>query len=280
MKINARKEKQAECRHCQHSGFEMALIVNLFQRERFLMRYAVLMFALLLAAGLLWALDDRVVREVNVWAKPMKFMAATGWLALTTAVFLALLPTNARAQRSVQVMVWVLVLTSAFEVGYITLQGALGNGSHYNVTHPLLAVMFGLMATAAVGLTATQGYLAWVVNKSGLTWGQPVFVQSVVWGLALTFVLATVSGFVLGGLQPPPGQGLPVVGWHLSGGDARPAHFLGVHANQLLPLLGLALMLVRRLTPRAAMGILYAGVALYVLAWAWLSASALAGRVA
>jgi hypothetical protein len=252
----------------------------LFQRERWLMRYTVLMFALLLVAGLLWTVDGRVVREVNVWAKPMKFMAATGWMALTTAVFLALLPTHARAQRSVQGMVWVLVLTSAFEVGYITLQGALGNASHYNVSHPLLAVMFGLMALAAVGLTATQGYLAWVVMKNGLTWGQSVFVQSVVWGLALTFVLATVSGFVLGGLQPPSGQGLPVVGWHLSGGDARPAHFLGVHANQLLPLLGLALMQVRGLTPRAAMGILYAGVALYVLAWAWLSASALAGRVA
>jgi hypothetical protein len=47
-----------------------------------------------------------------------------------------------------------------------------------------------------------------------------------------------------------------------------------------LPLWGLALMQVRGLTPRAAMGTLYAGVALYVLAWAWLSVSALAGRVA
>jgi hypothetical protein len=258
----------------------MSLIVNLFQRERFLMRYTVLMFALLLVAGLLWTVDGRVVREVNVWAKPMKFMAAVGWMALTTAVFLTLLPAHARAQRSVQVMVWVLVLTSAFEVGYITLQGALGNGSHYNVSHPLLALMFGLMATAAVGLTATQGYLAWVVNKNGLTWGQPVFVQSVVWGLALTFVLATISGFALGGLQPPAGQGLPVVGWHLSGGDVRPAHFLGVHANQLLPLWGLVLMRLSGVQPRVAMVLLYTGVALYVLAWAWLSASALAGRVA
>ena len=250
------------------------------RRERGLVRYGVLMFALLLIAAVLWAVDERVVREVNVWAKPMKFMAAGGLMALTTAVFLAGLPAHARAQRSVQLMVWVMVLTSAFEVGYITLQGALGNGSHYNVSHPLLAVMFGLMATAAVGLTATQGYLAWVVKQHGLTWGQPVFVQSVVWGLALTFVLATVSGFVLGGLQPPPGQGLPLVGWHLSGGDARPAHFLGVHANQLLPLLGLALMRLRGWQPRLTMGLLYAGVALYVLAWTWLTASALAGRVA
>jgi hypothetical protein len=258
----------------------MSVIFGLYRRERLLVRYAALMFALLLATGLLWAVDGRVIRDVNVWAKPMKFMAATGCLALTTAMFLAWLPAHARAQRSVQLMVWVMVLTSAFEVGYITLQGALGNGSHYNVSHPILAVMFGLMALAAVGLTATQGYLAWVVKQHGLTCGQPVFVQSVVWGLALTFVLATVSGFVLGGLQPPPGQGLPLVGWHLSGGDARPAHFLGVHANQLLPLLGLALMRLRGWQPRVTMGLLYAGVTLYVLAWTWLSASALAGRVA
>ena len=118
------------------------------RRERGLVRYGVLMFAVLLIAAVLWAVDDRVVREVNVWAKPMKFMAAGGLMALTTAVFLAGLPAHARAQRSVQLMVWVLVLTSAFEVGYITLQGALGNGSHYNVSHPLLALMFGLMAIA------------------------------------------------------------------------------------------------------------------------------------
>ncbi|MFM2073759.1 MAG: hypothetical protein RJB34_64 [Pseudomonadota bacterium] len=261
----------------------LLMIWGLLRRERVLGRYALLMLALLCVAGGLWLFDMREVREVNVWVKPMKFMAATAFFALTTAVCLALLPAQARALRSVHIMVGVSVLTSAFEVGYITLQGALGNGSHYNVSSLGLALMFGLMALAAVGLTATQGVLAWVVHRHGLTWGEPVFVRSVVVGLGLTFVLATVSGFVLGGLQPPPGQGLPVLGWHLSGGDARPAHFLGVHANQLLPLLGLALMQAqwRGLNARTAMALLYAGVALYVLAWGWwLSASALAGRVA
>jgi hypothetical protein len=67
----------------------------------------------------------------------------------------------------------------------------------------------------------------------------------VVLGLVLTFVLATVSGFHLGGQQPPAGMGLPIVGWHIGGPDARPAHFLGVHAQQLLPLAGFALQLSR-----------------------------------
>jgi len=60
----------------------------------------------------------------------------------------------------------------------------------------------------------------------------------VVIGLVLTFVLATASGFMLGGQQPPPGLGVPFLGWHIGQADARPAHFMGLHAHQLLPLAG------------------------------------------
>jgi hypothetical protein len=54
----------------------------------------------------------------------------------------------------------------------------------------------------------------------------------------------------LGGRQPPAGVGLPLLGWHLSGGDARPAHFLGIHAHQIIPLAGLA---IQRLSPSSTL---------------------------
>jgi hypothetical protein len=88
----------------------------------------------------------------------------------------------------------------------------------------------------------------------------------------MTFVLATASGFLLGGQQPPAGVGLPVLGWHIDGPDARPAHFLGVHAQQLLPLFGWLLQ-NRRVSHGLRWLVLVASG--YGLLWAWLVAGAL-----
>lgn len=82
--------------------------------------------------------------------------------------------------------------------------------------------------------------------------------------------MATVTGFMLGGSQPPAGIGLPVVGWHLTGGDVRPAHFLGVHAQQLIPLAG---FLLQRSAGRAAGFWLATFVAAYSATWLLLAAA-------
>jgi hypothetical protein len=42
-------------------------------------------------------------------------------------------------------------------------------------------------------------------------------------------------------LQPPDVAGLLFFGWSPSSGDLRPAHFLGIHSEHLLPAAGLAL---------------------------------------
>jgi hypothetical protein len=48
-----------------------------------------------------------------------------------------------------------------FEVAYIAYKAALGSASHYNTSDSWHTAMFGLMAIAAIGLTASQGWLAW-----------------------------------------------------------------------------------------------------------------------
>ena len=238
--------------------------------SKFLVVYALIMLACLLLTYA-WSLNDhRFIREVGIWVKPMKFMASTALFALTTVWVLKVAHSSVDQTFVFGWIVALLVATSLFEVVYISYQASQGSGSHYNVSDPFHAFMFGVMAIAAVGLTASQAWLAWEIWKEQKSADIPVETLGVIIGLVLTFVLSTVSGFMLGGNQPPAGQGLPIVGWHLYK-DIRPAHFLGVHAQQLIPLLGL--IAAKFMDSFGHIGLL-AGSLLYVVLWGistWLS---------
>lgn len=238
--------------------------------SKFLVSYGLLML-LVLMLTYAWSINDqRLIRDVGVWVKPMKFMAATSLFALTTVWVLKV--ANSHVEHS-QAFIWItalLVSTSLFEVVYISYQASQGAASHYNVSDPFHAFMFGVMGIAAVGLTASQAWLAWEIWQEQRGSAMSVETLGVIMGLVLTFVLSTISGFMLGGNQPPAGQGLPLVGWHFFK-DIRPAHFLGVHAQQLIPLWGL--MAANFMGSLAQSGLI-AGTCLYILLWGtatWLS---------
>ncbi len=235
--------------------------------------YGLLMAALLLPTYALSWFDARTLRDVGIWAKPMKFMAGTALFALTTVWLTLLVPGRVGQGQSFQWIAALIIVTSLFEVVYITSQASLGEGSHYNTTDPVRAILFGLMAVAAVGLVASQAWLAWVIWKAlGTTVLTPT-IMAVLLGLVLTFVLSTVSGFMLGGKQPPAGVGWPVVGWH-TWQDLRPAHFLAVHAQQFIPLVGL---LAERVGGQAAMPGVITFTISYLAAWLVLSVMGMAG---
>ena len=110
------------------------------------------------------------------------------------------------------------------------------------------------MGLGALAMTATQPVLAWQIVRYGRDELHPTWRAAVVAGLVLTFLLGAGAGGLLGSMQPPAGTGLPVVGWHMAGADLRPAHFLGLHAQQFLPLAGLALLGLPRRTAAWALG--------------------------
>ena len=159
-------------------------------------------------------------------------------------------------------------------MAYITYQAHLGEASHYNRSDLKHALLFGLMALSAVGLTASQGWLAIKIWQNNKIDAMSVITLSVVIGLALTFLLATVSGFMLGRQQPPSGQGLPFMGWHLYG-DIRPAHFLGVHAQQLIPIIGL--LSERFIKPFNKIRFVTIASIFYVVTWLMLTGLSLTG---
>jgi hypothetical protein len=249
---------------------------ELMLRERRLAIYGAVLLALLLPMALAWGLDDRVLRGANVWLKPMKFALSIGLLALTTAWFVGHLPAERRAGRAIDRIVWLLIGAGSFELAYITLQAALGEGSHYNVGDALHATMYTLMGIGALVLTATQPMLAWQLLRHADPSRPAVYRQAVLIGLVLTFVFGAGVGGLLSALSPASGGPvLPLFGWSLGGGDLRPAHFVGIHAEQMLPFIG---FIVTRFQPARARAVVWASALLYALLFVALFTWGLAGR--
>jgi hypothetical protein len=247
------------------------LWLDAWHGDRLLMLLAALLLAALLPMALGLALDERTLRGVNVWVKPLKFALSLAVLAWTTAYFARLVDPARR--RSLAVVRWTLIGAALFEIAYIVLQAARGEGSHYNVGDPLHGALYMLMGVGALLLTGTQGLLAWQVARHARPGLDPAFQTAVVTGLAFAFVLGTASGAPLSALQPPDASALPVLGWHLVG-DLRPAHFVGLHAEQALPLLG-AWLAARR--PGQGRAVVLAAAAAWLLLFVALMALGLSG---
>ena len=198
---------------------------------------AALALGVVVMLGLLFV-DDRLLRGTWVWAKPIKFCLSLALLAWTSAFFMTLLPAARRGSMTVRGVAAVIVGAGSFELLYIVWQAAHGQPSHFFVSDPFHAAMYALMGVGAMSLTASQGVLAWQVHRHAGVGIGPAFKLAVVLGLTLTTLLGSAAGAVLASHQPQLGSALPLVGWNLRGGDLRPAHFLGIHAEQLLPAFG------------------------------------------
>ncbi|NVO33361.1 hypothetical protein [Hymenobacter lapidiphilus] len=231
---------------------------------------------LLLLALALLPFDGRVVTGLAVWLKPAKFAVSVTLYVWTLGWLLAGLP--ARAQRAVRGLSWGVGLSMVVEIGCVFLQAARGTSSHFNNASLFDGVVFGVMGLFILVntlLTVWAVYLVWRHRPAGPA--------GYVWGVRLGLALFLV-GSVLGGMMihlnqhtvgtPDGGPGLPGLGWSTRAGDLRPAHFLGLHSLQLVPLLGWALS---RWLPRRAVLLTWLGAALYAVAVAGLFALALRG---
>jgi hypothetical protein len=229
-----------------------------------------------LALGLL-PFDNRTVTGLAVWVKPAKF-ALSGLLYLwTLGWLLADLP--AEAQKSVRRISWGVALSMAVETVCISGQAARGTTSHYNLATVFDILVFNLMGAFIMLNTVLT---IWAVV---LVWRhRPHGSAGYVWGMRLGLVLFLV-GSVLGGMMihhnqhtvgaSDGGPGLPGLGWSTRAGDLRLAHFLGLHALQVVPLLG---WIISRWKPRRAALLTWLGAALYAGAVGWLFVQALGGR--
>lgn len=188
--------------------------------------------------------DQRTLFDVSVWVKPFKFYLSSGVYFVTLVLLAALLPAPYFASGRGRVMVWLAVVCMWFELGYITLQAGLGEASHFNDSSALYATLYSLMGLGAVLLVVVVAWLGLEIAK--LRGIRTPLLLAVLLGTVLTFALGGGFGGVLGnngghwvGQCRSDAGGLPFFGWSTRCGDLRVSHFLGLHAMQAIPLLGL-----------------------------------------
>ncbi|MDB2407238.1 hypothetical protein N9W17_01730 [Jannaschia sp.] len=204
----------------------------------------------MVALALLWSLADaRVLDGAPVWMKPLKFALSFALLFGTLALVEARLSAPVRTGATLRIVAWVMTAAFLSEMAYMTYQAALGEASHFNLSTPFNAVMYGtVMAAGAVALVASVAVIGWCARRDAQAALGPATREGIWLGFQATFVLTMiVAGYMSGqpghhvGLHPEGAATIPLFGWSGAVGDLRPAHFASLHAMQALPLLGLLL---------------------------------------
>ncbi|MFN8441962.1 MAG: hypothetical protein U0175_14375 [Caldilineaceae bacterium] len=215
------------------------------------------LFSLVLIPFVLLAmwLDPVTITGVNGWIKPLKFLIST---AIYTSTLFWMLTYVQGWRRYVQLTAWFVGLALIVENSLIIVQVLRGTTSHFNVSTVFDGIVFSTMGM----LIFTLAFLNLLVAIRLVF--QKMEDRVFAWSLRLG-LLTTVAGMLVAMLMTTPtaaqmdrvrktgempvvgahsvgvadgGPGLPLVGWSTEGGDLRIPHFIGLHAMQIIPLVG------------------------------------------
>lgn len=219
-----------------------SFILELKGRSEPLFYFIVFCFTASLLFLVLTRFTSTQVAGVNAWYKPFKFALSIALYSSTMAWLISYLPHFNKS-----LYAWSVIVLLGFEIIYIALQATKGQLSHFNVSNPLYSALYGLMALAATAVSMYTAYIGVLFFQKDFPALPLHYVCGIRWGIVL-FVIFSLEGFVMGSrLSHTIGgvdgsTGLPLVNWSTKYGDPRIAHFIGMHALQVLPLVSYYLL--------------------------------------
>ena len=226
---------------------------------------ALVVFSLVLIVssilGLLIDQRSTAMLGTPTWIKTFKFSVSTALYGATLLWAITLTQGRARliAGRAATVLGWVLVL----ELLLLVIQGARAQPMHFNESGLVNLILWRTMTVGIIIMFIS--FIVLMVNVIRGINTNPVLAWSLRLGLIVT-AIGLAQGFAMTGptpaqlevlqagktvslmgahtvgsssITPDNGPGLPLVGWSTTHGDLRIGHFIGLHALQIIPLLGL-----------------------------------------
>lgn len=182
-------------------------------------------------------IDDRMLLGLNVWVKPFKFSISGAIYLFTFGYLTTLYPFSARKRNWLnQITTWAMFI----EIAVVTMQAARGVQSHFNQTSLLDGLLFAAMGLAISFVVAGIVFLLFESLRLKMMVA-PTIQLAIIIGWLVVLFGSYVGGQMISQMSHTVGAadgsaGLPILSWSTVVGDLRVAHFLGLHAIQILPL--------------------------------------------
>lgn len=214
----------------------------IYQYHKFLSITVFLNLILFVLCLLLINVDKTQILGISRWTKPSKFAISIVIYLLTLAYVLSYFP-DKLLSKAQNYAFW-FALLMLMEIICITAQAIRGETSHYNITSGLNMFFFNVMGIAI--LINTILLIQMTINFFVLPLDMPA---DMLWAVRLGLVLMLLGSFESGLMLrinqhsvgvADGGAGLPYLNWSTIAGDLRVAHFVGLHALQIL--IGLVLL--------------------------------------
>ena len=226
----------------------ISFISQLKARNEFLFYYGILCFVAALFFLIMSKVSPVQYNQVSAWYKPFKFAFSTFTFAWAMAWYCHYLPTF-----NVAMFNWSVVILLSFEIVYIAIMASQGKASHYNVSSPLFSILYSMMALAATLVTLYTAYVGLLFFTNSFPELPHYYLWSIRLGIFI-FVVFSFEGFLMGSRMNHSvgllndNSTLFILGWSKKVGDLRIAHFVGMHALQVLPILSFYVLKNTRLT--------------------------------
>ncbi len=241
----------------------ISFIQELKARNETLFLFGIVCFVWAVLFLVLTKFSNTQVYNVSAWYKPFKFAFSTFLFAWTMAWYCHYLP-----DFNIKLFNWSVIILLGFEIVYIAIQAGRGQLSHYNMSTPVYAALYSMMAVAASLVSLYTAYVGLLFFTNNF----PTLPHYYVWAIRLgiiIFVIFSFEGFVMGSKLTHTiggrdgGVGIPLLNWSTKFGDPRIAHFMGMHALQVLPTL--SFYLLKNTKAAITMALLYGLLAVFTL---------------
>lgn len=220
----------------------MNFINELFKRSKTLTWLGFFFLALSIVLVLWIPVNTQEVLGLNSIIKPLKFSISL-WVYSWTMAYIVHYYKNEKIKKR---LIFLIVFVMLFEQLVITVQAFRGTLSHFNTETTLEIILFNFMGVLIMVVT---GYSLYAVIKF---WKQedslPKTLKASIYYGTIIFVIAGFMGGVMGAILSHNvggemgNQGLPLLNWSTKYGDIRVPHFIGIHALQIIPLFGFAIL--------------------------------------